>query len=181
MAIQEKHDQLNQEILSAAKVQDFKLVEEKVALQAKLAKVLEKRESEKQIFDEGKRAFLFDEDPLYAKAKEAGDQELLQKFHDRSLTRWEYLKASKTHKLDLWVDYYYQSLERFDQISDFRDGFAPVKIGDKRGFINEQWEQICEAKYDFVSYFENGFAEVRIGDKRGFINTKWEFFDKLPQ
>lgn len=101
MAIQEKYDQLDQEILSAAKVQDFKLVEGKAALQAKLAKVLEKRASEKQIFDEGKRAFLFDEDPLYAKAKEAGDQELLQKFHDRSLTRREYLKASKTYELEL--------------------------------------------------------------------------------
>ena len=56
-----------------------------------------------------------------------------------------------------------------------------VRIGDKKGFINEQGEEICEIKYDQVWNFENGFAVVRIGDKRGFINEQGEYFDKIPE
>lgn len=149
--------------------------------QNKIAEILEKQKQEEVKFTEEKRQANFGDDPVYQKAKASWDEELLQKFHARSLTRYEYVEAAKKFGIDLWIDYYYQSLERFDQVSDFKDGFAPVKKGKKRGFINEQWEEICEAMYDFVSYFENGFASVKIGKKRGFINTKWEFFDKLPQ
>ncbi|OQB40893.1 MAG: hypothetical protein BWY04_01157 [candidate division CPR1 bacterium ADurb.Bin160] len=99
--IQERHDQLDQEILSFAKNENYALMKQKVDLQKKLSQILEKREQEEVVFDEGKRAFLFEDDPLYAKAKESGNQELLDKFHNRSLTRKEYVKTCKDLDIDL--------------------------------------------------------------------------------
>jgi hypothetical protein len=96
-AIQERHDQLDQEILSFAKNENYALMKQKVDLQKKLSQILEKGKQEEMVFDEKN---LLD-DQLYVKAKEVGDQKLLDKFHNRSLTRKEYVEACKDLNINL--------------------------------------------------------------------------------
>ncbi|PZM86698.1 MAG: hypothetical protein DLD55_05000, partial [candidate division SR1 bacterium] len=72
-----------------------------------------------------------------------------------------------------------ENKERYDAVYDFKNGYARVRIGEKRGFINEKREEICKIKYDGVGYFKNGYARVRIGEKRGFINEKREEICKI--
>ena len=99
-AIQDRYYQLDQEILDSAKKWNVDLTNKKVTFQKNLSQILGKRKQEEVIFDEEKRAFLFEDDPLYARAKESGNQELLEKFHNRSLTRNEYEKASEHYGVE---------------------------------------------------------------------------------
>ncbi|HOG15546.1 MAG TPA: WG repeat-containing protein [Candidatus Absconditabacterales bacterium] len=168
--IQERHDQLDQEILSFAKNENYALMKQKVDLQKKLSQILEKGKQEEMVFDEKN---LLD-DQLYVKAKEVGDQKLLDKFHNRSLTRKEYVKTCKDLDIDLGVDYYYDSLVRFDKVGMFNEyGLADVKIGNKYGLINKEGEEITEIKYNMIFNFNKyGLTVVQIGNKYGVINTE---------
>jgi hypothetical protein len=46
----------------------------------------------------------------------------------------------------------------------FNDGLAPVKVGEKWGFLNTEGKLAIQAKYDKVTIF-NGFASVQRDDK----------------
>lgn len=69
---------------------------------------------------------------------------------------------------------------QFDKAYPFREGLAPVKIGEKIGFINKQGEFVIEALFDQTYGFHEGLAPVCINGKYGFINKKGEFVIK-PQ
>lgn len=49
----------------------------------------------------------------------------------------------------------------YDEVRDFREGFAAVRIDDKWGFINEGGKEICEIRYDEVVDFQSKLAAVR--------------------
>jgi hypothetical protein len=100
MLIPERYYQLNQEILKATEAGNFDLAKQKSTLQEKLSIILTKRKSEEEKFLEQKKRLLLS-DELYLKAKETGNQELLDKFHNRTLTRKEYIEECKAHQIDI--------------------------------------------------------------------------------
>jgi hypothetical protein len=59
---------------------------------------------------------------------------------------------------------------KYDEIQDFKDGLAKVRLGDKYGFIDENGIEITSIKYDEIQNFYEGLASVRVGDKWGFID-----------
>lgn len=73
---------------------------------------------------------------------------------------------------------------KYDDVTDFLNGFAQVNIGaeldefngemygGKWGFINAQGKEIIALKYDYLSGFtKEGFAIAYIGEKSTLINT----------
>ena len=146
--IQERHDQLDQEILSFAKNENYALMKQKVDLQKKLSQILEKGKQEEMVFDEKN---LLD-DQLYVKAKEVGDQKLLDKFHNRSLTRKEYVKTCK----DLDIDYELITitfLVRFDKVGCLMNMVSLCKNWNKYGLINKNPKRLSNVVIVFI--FEN--------------------------
>jgi hypothetical protein len=69
-------------------------------------------------------------------------------------------------------------MKKYDYRGEFYNGIAPVKVGDKWGFINEHNEEICEIKYDYSLISRQGFMTVKLGDKWGEIDCNGkEFWD----
>src|SRR6478672_3666488 len=64
---------------------------------------------------------------------------------------------------------------KYDAGSDFREGFAIVMMGRKRGYINEKGEVAIPLQYDDASQFFGGLARVTMGGKNGYINYKGEY------
>ena len=62
----------------------------------------------------------------------------------------------------------------FDDIGDFNDGFARVKLTGKWNFINTHGELLCNEWFDFCYDFSEGFAAVELSGKWNFINTHGE-------
>ena len=62
----------------------------------------------------------------------------------------------------------------FDDIGDFNDGFARVKLTGKWNFINTHGELLCNEWFDFCYDFSEGFAVVKLNEKCNFINTRGE-------
>ena len=62
----------------------------------------------------------------------------------------------------------------FDDIGDFNDGFARVKLTGKWNFINTHGELLCNEWFDFCYDFSEGFAAVKLSGKWNFINTRGE-------
>jgi hypothetical protein len=66
-------------------------------------------------------------------------------------------------------------MKKYDFVSNYNiNGLTPVKLNNKYGFINENYDEICEIKYDSVWHFHNGFAIVQLNHKFGFINEQGE-------
>ncbi len=59
-------------------------------------------------------------------------------------------------------------------VGDFSEGFAWVKINEKRGFINTIGEIVIQPNFDAVKEFHNGYAAVKIGEHWGLINSRGE-------
>jgi hypothetical protein len=60
-----------------------------------------------------------------------------------------------------------------DYIGDFREGLAPINIGEKWGFVNTNGKVVIPIKYKDANSFSDGLASViDSNDKVGFINTK---------
>ena len=68
---------------------------------------------------------------------------------------------------------------QFDGAASFKNGLAPVSIGDldtgKYGYINERGEFVATPQFDFANPFSEGLARVKIGGKYGYINTSMEY------
>jgi len=62
----------------------------------------------------------------------------------------------------------------YDEVSDFSEGYARVKMHWKYGFINKQGQNTVLCSYDDASNFMNGMARVKLNFKTGFINTLGE-------
>jgi hypothetical protein len=64
----------------------------------------------------------------------------------------------------------------FGDCGDFAEGFAPVEIGKKWGFINQAGEIKIQPLFDECRWsFSGGLAAVRVGNNWGYINTQGEF------
>jgi hypothetical protein len=63
-------------------------------------------------------------------------------------------------------------LSRSAPPTDFSEGFAAVKVGEKWGFMNRKGEYPIPPQFDEVGFFSEGLAAVRVGTKWGFVNGK---------
>ena len=63
---------------------------------------------------------------------------------------------------------------QYNDVVNFRNGFARVRKGDLYGFINLQGEEIVKTQYEDADFFDNGFSQVKKDGLWGLINTKGE-------
>jgi hypothetical protein len=60
---------------------------------------------------------------------------------------------------------------KYDQVREFKNGFAAVKLNEKWGFIDTTGKEIGNIKYDKVFDFDiTDCAVVELNGKRGIIN-----------
>ena len=59
----------------------------------------------------------------------------------------------------------------FEEIGDFNEGYAKVKLNRKWNFINTDGKIISDTWFDLVYNFDEGYAAVQLDDKWNFINT----------
>ena len=62
----------------------------------------------------------------------------------------------------------------YDDLSDFCDGLARVRLDGKYGHINKKGELIIPLKYDWAGDFHDGLTRVELGGKYWYINKKDE-------
>ena len=61
----------------------------------------------------------------------------------------------------------------------FNEGLAPVKLGEKWGYINKKGTIVIPCQYDSVGDFYNGVAVVTKANKQGLINKKGKVMDGI--
>ena len=59
---------------------------------------------------------------------------------------------------------------RFDDIEDFHEGLAVVKLKKKMGFIDKNGKIVIKPRFNEASYFREGLAAVKVNGKWGFVN-----------
>jgi hypothetical protein len=74
--------------------------------------------------------------------------------------KWGYLHKSSGEYL--WPG-------RFEDAFEFGQGFAPVRIGGKWGYIDRAGRIAIQPAYDGAFPFRRGYAVIREGQKRGFL------------
>ena len=62
-----------------------------------------------------------------------------------------------------------------NELGDFYQGLAKVRLGDKWGFINEQGEWAIEPQFEDVGDFHEGLALAKKGVRWGYINPIGEY------
>lgn len=62
--------------------------------------------------------------------------------------------------------------KEYDDINNFSEGFAKVKVNGKYGFIDKTGKEIIPTKYDWAGDFNEGLARVALDDKAGYIDKK---------
>lgn len=67
---------------------------------------------------------------------------------------------------------------KFDWVSDFKVGFATVRLNGKCNFINTKGQLVSKQWFDWVSGFYKGFAEVELNGKYNYINTEGQLLSK---
>jgi len=63
---------------------------------------------------------------------------------------------------------------QYDEVSDFSEGLAAIRIGEKWGFIDKAGKEVVPPQYDGVWDFREGLAAVMICDGE---TEKWGFID----
>ena len=63
----------------------------------------------------------------------------------------------------------------FEDMGNFNDGCARVKLNRKWNFINKTNKLLSDTWFDWVYEFHNGYTFVRLGDKVNFIDTYGSF------
>ena len=87
-------------------------------------------------------------------------------------TKWKDMVDNAKRRLNNGDD----PKEIFEDIWDFKDGFAKVKLNKKYNFINKDNEFLSDVWFDEVDSFNDGFAKVKIKNKGwNFINKDNEF------
>ena len=67
-----------------------------------------------------------------------------------------------------------KSLEVYDELAPFSEGYAAVRRGKKWGYINTKGEEVIPCSFDAADIFSEGLAAVSKSDKLAYINTKGE-------
>ena len=62
----------------------------------------------------------------------------------------------------------------YDEVRDYSEGIAAVRVGDKWGYINEEGTEICEIRYDAVGDFQSKLGVVEKEGKKCYLNFKGE-------
>lgn len=58
----------------------------------------------------------------------------------------------------------------YDEVRDYSEGIAAVRLGDKWGYINEEGKEICEIRYDAVGDFQSKLGVVEKEGKKCYLN-----------
>lgn len=62
----------------------------------------------------------------------------------------------------------------YDEVRDYSENIAAVRINDKWGYIDEKGNQICEIRYDAVGDFQSKLGVVEKEGKKCYLNQKGE-------
>lgn len=62
----------------------------------------------------------------------------------------------------------------YDEVREYSEGIAAVRVNDKWGYINEEGEQICEIRYDTVGDFQSKLGVVVKEGKKCYLNQSGE-------
>jgi hypothetical protein len=69
---------------------------------------------------------------------------------------------------------------RFNDVGEFAQGLAPVKLGELWGFVERSGRMAIQPAYDEVAPFSDGLARVRKGETWGYINRQGKTLATLP-
>ena len=144
----------------------------------KLANQLQKLMPQVKIhYDEKSGIWYKDNEPLYeintnntltsntqtneTQKYEEGEEQYFEKFQ-ASNGKWGF-KDRRTDKMVIEPKY--------DNVDNFHEGLARVKLNGKWGFIDKTGKIVIEPKYDAAWDFSEGLASVK-------LNGKWGFIDK---
>ena len=58
---------------------------------------------------------------------------------------------------------------RFDDADSFAEGLAPVRVGEKWGFVDRFGQFVIPPRFDFAFGFQAGLAKILVGDAFGYI------------
>jgi hypothetical protein len=96
--------------------------------------------------------------------------------HDQSPT-----KESKKNKSETIVaknqsdNRVVNSFTKYDNVMNFDEGLAAVKLNSKWGFIDKTGREVIPRKYDEAHDFSEGLAAVKQNSKWGFIDNTGKF------
>ena len=62
------------------------------------------------------------------------------------------------------------SFTKYDNVMNFDEGLAAVKLNSKWGFIDKTGQEVIPRKYDFARDFSEGLAIVTLKGKEGFVD-----------
>lgn len=100
-------------------------------------------------------------------------KEVIPPQYDRASDFCEGVARAIKNKKWIYIDQKGEERETpFTWIGDFSEGMAPVKIKDKFGFIDKNYNIVIEPKFDRAWNFSEGLAAVMISGKWGFIDKK---------
>lgn len=63
---------------------------------------------------------------------------------------------------------------KYDEVRDFSEGLAAVRVGEEWGYINEQGIEICEIRYNMAGDFQNNLGVVEKEGKKCYLNPRGE-------
>lgn len=184
MDLQEKYDALDKEIIQAAKERNFKLKDEKLKVQSRIAYLLslekEIKNSDKRILELSKK-WASNEDI----EKEVVNQENLQyKFDISSKNGYNNVDNEVNgHRIVRWSEWYglidweWREIteEKYDSVWNLNKyGLALFRKNWKYWLINEKWEVIAPNIYDSIHNFSDWFAVLEKDNKFGLMDTNWE-------
>lgn len=61
---------------------------------------------------------------------------------------------------------------QFNKVSRFSQGLAPVQVGNKWSYINQQCEKLIPRQFDETDIFHENLAAVKVDGEWGFINLE---------
>lgn len=64
---------------------------------------------------------------------------------------------------------------QFSFASDFSEGLAAVKVGDRYAYIDKMGKVVIEPQFDEAGAFSEGLARVRVDNKWRYINANGQF------
>ncbi|EAJ6136156.1 WG repeat-containing protein [Campylobacter lari] len=91
---------------------------------------------------------------------------------DSIVRYYRFSKINKNEKWGLLDSYGKIAIEpKFNDVTNFSEGLAGVKLNDKWGFIDKNDKVVIKPKFDDAWGFSKGLAEV-------LLNGKWVYIDK---
>lgn len=82
--------------------------------------------------------------------------------------KWGFINKSGVHTIPA----------RYDEVSDFHEGLAAVKVKSSWGYVNKAGKVIIHPRFTTAGDFSEGFAAVSIHGRYGFIDKKGQFVIK---